>query len=128
MIERWSRPYGYRQVMAVSLPLVASMGSITLMQFTDRIFLANYSVDTITAALPAGIASFTFIAFFMGVANYVNTFVAQYTGAKTPDRIGATVWQGIYFSLFSAIILASLVFISGNIFDLIGHVLAPLGE
>ncbi len=121
MIERWSRPYGYRQVMAVSLPLVASMGSITLMQFTDRIFLANYSVDTITAALPAGIASFTFIAFFMGVANYVNTFVAQYTGAKTPDRIGATVWQGIYFSLFSAIILASLVFISENIFDLIGH-------
>jgi MATE family multidrug resistance protein len=121
MIERWSRPYGYRQVMAVSLPLVASMGSITLMQFTDRIFLANYSVDTITAALPAGIASFTFIAFFMGVANYVNTFVAQYTGAKTPDRIGATVWQGIYFSLFAAIILASLVFLSENIFDLIGH-------
>jgi len=35
------------------------------MQFTDRVFLANYSVDSIAAALPAGIASFTLISFFM---------------------------------------------------------------
>jgi len=121
MIERWSRPYGYRQVLAISLPLVASMGSITLMQFTDRMFLANYSVDTITAALPAGIASFTFISFFMGVANYTNTFVAQYTGARALDRVGATLWQGIYFSIIAAILLASLVFISEDLFALIGH-------
>ena len=52
MIERWSKQNGYRDVLAISLPLVASMGSITLMQFTDRIFLANYSVDAISAALP----------------------------------------------------------------------------
>ena len=121
MIERWSKPNGYREVMAISLPLVASMGSITLMQFTDRIFLANYSVDAITAALPAGIASFTFISFFMGVVNYTNAFVAQYTGAKALNRVGASVWQGIYFSAFAAVLLAALVFLSGNLFDLIGH-------
>ncbi len=121
MIERWSNPNGYRRVMAVSMPLVASMGSITLMQFTDRMFLANYSVDTITAALPAGIASFTFIAFFMGVANYTNTFVAQYTGAKAFDRVGSAMWQGIYFSFFAAALLALLIFVSDNLFDLIGH-------
>ena len=121
MIERWSKPNGYRAVMAISLPLVASMGSITLMQFTDRIFLANYSVDTISAALPAGIASFTFISFFMGVVNYTNAFVAQYTGAKALHQVGASVWQGIYFSAFAAVLLAALVFLSGNLFDLIGH-------
>jgi MATE family multidrug resistance protein len=121
MIERWSSPNGYRDVMAISLPLVASMGSITLMQFTDRMFLANYSVDTIAAALPAGIVSFTSISFFMGVANYTNAFVAQYTGARALNRVGASVWQGIYFSLFSAILLACLFFISGTLFDLIGH-------
>ena len=49
--ERWARPNGYRHVLAISLPLVASMGTITLMQFTDRVFLANYSVAAITAAL-----------------------------------------------------------------------------
>jgi MATE family multidrug resistance protein len=121
MLERWSKINGYRDVLAISLPLVASMGSITVMQFTDRMFLANYSVDAITAALPAGIASFTSISFFMGVANYTNAFVAQYTGAGAFTRVGKAVWQGIFFSLFAAIFLASMALMSGHLFDLIGH-------
>ncbi len=118
---RWSAPNGYRDVLRISLPLVASMGSITLMQFTDRMFLANHSVEAIAAALPGGIASFTTISFFMGVAGYTNTFVAQYTGAGAPERVGAALWQGIYFALGSAVVLASLVFAAGPLFDLIGH-------
>lgn len=121
MIERWSRQNGYRQVLAISLPLVASMGSLALMQFTDRMFLANYSADAIAAALPAGIASFTSVAFFMGVANYTNAFVAQYVGARAFSRVGASVWQGIYFSLLASCLLASLYFVSGALFELIGH-------
>jgi MATE family multidrug resistance protein len=121
MIERWSRLNGYREVLAISFPLVASMGSITVMQFTDRVFLANHSVDAIAAALPAGIASFTFIAFFMGVANYTNVFVAQYTGARAFNRVGAALWQGIYFSLAAAALLALMCYFSGRLFDLIGH-------
>jgi len=121
MIERWSKLNGYREVLAISLPLVASMGSFTVMQFTDRVFLANYSVDAIAAALPAGIASFTLISFFMGVANYTNVFVAQYTGAREFNRVGASLWQGIYFSLGAAVLLALMVFLSGWIFELIGH-------
>lgn len=119
--KRWWKPNGYRHVLSISLPLVASMGSITLMQFTDRVFLANYSVDAIAAALPAGIASFTFISFFMGVASYTNSFVAQYTGAQAPKRVGAALWQGIYFSLFATGFLALLYFISDWLFEMIGH-------
>ena len=119
--ELWKRKNGYRDVLSISVPLVASMGAITLMQFTDRIFLANYSMEAISAALPAGIASFSAISFFMGVANYVNPFVAQYTGANAPARVGASLWQGIYFSLMSAALLASLYFVSGPLFRLIGH-------
>jgi len=121
LMKRWSKPNGYRQVLAISLPLVASMGSITLMQFTDRVFLANYSVDAIAAAMPAGIASFTFIAFFMGVASYTNAFVAQYTGAQAYERVGAALWQGIWFSIFSSCFLASFYFISEPLFTVIGH-------
>jgi MATE family multidrug resistance protein len=84
-------------------------------------FLANYSVDTISAALPAGIASFTCISFFIGVASYTNAFIAQYTGAKAFNRVGAALWQGIYFAILAAVLMASLVFISGDLFDLIGH-------
>ncbi len=121
MVKRWSSPNGYRDVLTISLPLVVSMGAITLMQFTDRVFLANYSVDAISAALPGGIASFTTISFFMGVAGYTNTFVAQYTGAEARSRVSDALWQGIYFSLASALILASLVLVSRPLFDLIGH-------
>ena len=121
MIKRWSQKNGYKDVLTISLPLVASMGSLTLMQFTDRMFLANYSADAIAAALPAGIASFTAVAFFMGVANYINAFIAQYMGARDFNRIGASVWQGIYFSLMAACLLALLYFVSGSLFDLIGH-------
>ncbi len=97
------------------------MGTITLMQFTDRIFLAKYSVEAITAALPAGILSFTLISFFMGVAGYTNSFVAQYTGAQALDRVGAAIWQAIYFSLFAACFLALFYFLSPQLFNLIGH-------
>lgn len=121
MLQRWSQPYGYRQVLAISLPLVASMGAITVMQFTDRVFLANYSVDAIAASLPAGLASFTFISFFMGVGNYTNVFVAQYSGAQALRRIGAALWQGIWFSIFSGVLLALLCLVSDDIFRLIGH-------
>ncbi len=121
MIERWSKLNGYREVLAISLPLVASMGSFTVMQFTDRVFLANYSMDAIAAALPAGIASFTLVSFFMGVANYTNVFVAQYTGARAFNRVGASLWQGIYFSLVAAVLLALMVFLSDRIFGWIGH-------
>ncbi|MEG6550627.1 MATE family efflux transporter, partial [Desulfocurvibacter africanus] len=78
---------GYREVLTVSLPLVISMASNTLMQFTDRMFLASYSVDAIAAAMPAGMAAFLGIAFFMGTGGYANVFVAQYVGAGRPQRV-----------------------------------------
>ncbi len=38
---RWSAPGGYREVLGVSLPLVAGMASTTVMEFTDRLFLSH---------------------------------------------------------------------------------------
>lgn len=121
MIKRWSGTGGYREVLAVGLPLVVSMGSSTVMLFTDRMFLANYSVDAIAAALPAGIASFLFVCFFMGVGGYVNVFVAQYTGARRGDRVGASLWQGVYLSLIAGALLASLYFLADQLFAAGGH-------
>ena len=45
----------YRRILHVSMPLVASLGATTVMEFTDRLFLAHYSLDAIAAATPAGI-------------------------------------------------------------------------
>jgi len=82
----------YKRVFSVSLPLVFSMAATTVMEFTDRVFLANYSIDAIAAALPAGITAFLFLTFFTGVTSYLNVFIAQYTGAGSHSRIGACLW------------------------------------
>lgn len=121
MLKRWHSPNGYKDVLKISLPLVASMASTTVMLFTDRMFLGWYSVDAIAAATPAGLTAFMFMCFFLGVVAYTNTFVAQYTGSGTPRRVGSSLWQGIYFALASGVILAALSFLAEPIFDLAGH-------
>jgi MATE family multidrug resistance protein len=121
VLKRWSQPNGYRAVLNVSLPLVVSMASTTIMLFTDRIFLANYSLNAIAAATPAGVTNFLFMSFFMGVGTYVNVFVAQYVGAGAGDRVGTALWQGIYWCLLSAVFLAGLYFIAGPLFAAFGH-------
>jgi MATE family multidrug resistance protein len=111
----------YRQVISISLPLAMSMAATTVMEFTDRVFLANYSLESIAAVVPAGITAFLFIAFFLGVAGYLNVFIAQYTGAGADHRVGACLWQGIWFTLFAAIVLACLSLIAAPLFRLSGH-------
>ncbi|MDH3799324.1 MAG: MATE family efflux transporter [Desulfobacterales bacterium] len=111
----------YRKVLRISLPLVISMSSTMIMEFTDRVFLANYSLDAIAAALPAGITAFLLISFFLGTAQYLNVFVAQYSGSGRPQRVGAVLWQGIYFSVLSGVALAGLSFLAEPLFRLGGH-------
>jgi MATE family multidrug resistance protein len=118
---RWGETNGYRDVLSISLPLVASMASITFMHFTDRVFLSHYSVEAIAAAMPAGIASFTLCSFFLGVAGYSNTFIAQYTGSGETGRVGASLWQALYFSLFAGVLLAALALPADALFSLMGH-------
>ncbi len=120
-MRRWRGHGGYGQVLTIGLPLVASMGSTTVMQFTDRVFLSNYSLSAISAALPAGVAFFLFLAFFMGTVNYVGVFVAQYTGAGRHERVGAALWQGIWFCALSGLVLVALSFLAGPLFSIGGH-------
>ena len=114
-----AKPYG--QVLKVSLPLVISMSTTMIMEFTDRVFLANYSLDAIAAALPAGITAFFFISFFLGTAQYLNVFVAQYVGADRPRQVGAVLWQGIYFAFLAGAAMAGLSFLAGPLFQLGAH-------
>lgn len=79
--KRWNEPGGYKVVCKVGLPLVASMASSTIMQFTDRLFLSHYSLDAIAAAVPAGMPFLVILLSLMGVAEYAGVFIAQFVGA-----------------------------------------------
>jgi len=114
-------PNRYKEILRISLPLVLSMGATTVMEFTDRIFLGRYSLDALAASMPAGITSFLFTSFFIGTAGYVNVFIAQYIGANDNKSVGASLWQGIYFSIFGAVCMAFLALTAVKLFAFIGH-------
>ncbi len=103
------------------MPLVVSMSSTVVMTFTDRVFLANYSIDAIAAALPAGITAFVFLSFFADTAGYSNVIIAQYTGAGALQRVGNAMWQGLYFSAIAWLIMAGLSLLATPLFQLVGH-------
>jgi len=93
------------------MPLVVSLGATTVMEFTDRLFLARYSLDAIAAALPAGIMALLAMTIFLGTTSYVSVFVAQYTGQGRPEMVGRAVWQGIYVALLGAAVLGGMAFL-----------------
>jgi MATE family multidrug resistance protein len=119
--RRWRGEGGYRQLLTIAFPLVLSTGSWSLQHFVNRIFLTWYSPEALAASTPAGILSYTLMTPFIGTAGYVSTFVAQYFGAKRSDRIGPTVWQGLYVSLGGALFMVLLIPLADPLFRLIGH-------
>ncbi|MGB5984464.1 MAG: MATE family efflux transporter [Desulfobacterales bacterium] len=108
-------------VVRVSLPLVVGMSTTLVMTFTDRIFLANYSLDAIAAAMPAGIVVFLFYNFLADTAGYINVFIAQYTGAGAEERVGRALWQGIYFAILAWVPMLLLSLLAVPLFRLGGH-------
>ena len=120
--RQWREKSRYREVARVCIPLVTGMAATTVMEFTDRIFLSHYSVDAISAVVPAGVTVFLILCFLGGIAGYVSVFIAQYHGSGRPEKIGATLWQGLFFTLFSGIVLLlTALFVTTPLFTLVGH-------
>ena len=84
-------------------------------------FLAWHSNDTLAAALPAGVVSWTLASLPLGVASYGSTFVAQYFGAERIDRIGAIVWQAIWLGIISIPIFLVIGIFGKPLFASFGH-------
>ncbi|HBM15901.1 MAG TPA: MATE family efflux transporter [Lentisphaeria bacterium] len=119
--ERWYCEGGYREFFVIAIPLILSTSSLALQELVDRIFLAWYSPETVAAAMPAGILHFALTGLFFGTASYAGTFVAQYYGARKYDRIGPSVWQGVYFSIIGGIVLLCFIPLAPEIFAFFRH-------
>jgi len=121
LLQRKNR-YAYADVLRVCLPLVLSMSATTAMEFTDRAFLSNYSIEAISAAVPASISAYLFMAFFGGIGSYAGVFIAQYYGSGAMDRIGRVLWQSIWLCLFSGVFFWLLaLFAAKPVFTFAGH-------
>lgn len=114
-------PGGYREVLKIAYPLIISTASFSVMQFIDRVFLAQYSAVAIQAALPAGLLAFTLCSAFMALAGYANTFVAQYHGAGDRAGCARATAQGVWVALFSWPAILALIPFGRFLLRLAGH-------
>ena len=120
-IRFFTRPGGHLEVLQIALPLVLSTSALTVQMFIDRVFLMWYGSETMSAAMYGGILYFTIFSLFLGTATYVNTFVAQYDGAGQHKRIGASLWQGIYFSVAAGLLILAIFPLAETIMNWVGH-------
>lgn len=97
-----------RELWSISLPLMISTFASLFMIFTDRIFLARYSLDTLNASVNAGTLAWAIMGGFGMITAMSEVFVAQYNGARRFKSLGVPVWQMIWFSLFSFVIFIPL--------------------
>lgn len=80
----------------VATPMVIATISYTLMQFVDRLMVAQYSEEALAAVLPASMLAFVPASFLLGVMTAVNTYVSQSYGRKAFRDCSHYTWQAMY--------------------------------
>ncbi len=105
-----------RELLSIGFPLMISSFAWLLMIFTDRLFLARYSIDALNASAIAGTLAWAVMGGIGMITAMSEVFVAQYNGAKQYEKIGVPVWQMIWASLLSYVVFAPLAFFSSEIF------------
>lgn len=112
---------GSRELLKLALPLVISQSFMTVQVLADTFLLAKHDTDEMTASFPAVMWYWLGFGFLSVTAGYTSTFVAQYTGAGRPHRVGPAVWQGIYFAVAAGLTFLLVVPLAGWLTSLAGH-------
>jgi MATE family multidrug resistance protein len=109
------------ELLVLAAPTVAQMASYTVMQFVDRLMLAEVSDLHATAAGTAGLTYFCVIGFGFGVLLVVNTLVSQSFGRNDLTTTGQYLWQGLWFGLAFGMLTLLLWPIAPWLFAAMGH-------
>jgi MATE family multidrug resistance protein len=117
----WTRSCGGFDVLRQAIPIIISCGSVSLMNFTDRMFLMQLGDDSMTASWHGGMLFWTAVSLPIAIAGFATTFVAQYHGSGNYHRIGRVVWQGIWFGLVLMPIFLLLFEPFAKVFHGFGH-------
>jgi MATE family multidrug resistance protein len=78
---------------------------MTVQVFLDTVLLARHDPDGLEMAgsFPAVMWYWLIFGPLQVTAGYTATFVAQYTGAQRPHRVGPAAWQGIHFAVMAGL-------------------------
>jgi len=108
----------YVEILKLVWPLALGMVNNAAMQFVDRAYLANESMASLEAVLPATTLAWVFLGFFQSIVSYSGVFVAQYHGAGDEAGCVRSYRVGLWAAAFSAVLLLPLVPLGDWIFRL----------
>ena len=102
-----STPGGFREMLAISAPMVVSHACETLLIFIDRLFLSRVGPEPMNAAMAGGLSSFMLMTFFVGLLGYTTALVAQYLGAGHKSQCCVVVTQAALLVVPATLIVFS---------------------
>jgi MATE family multidrug resistance protein len=112
---------GWREILKLAWPLIVANSFWNIQLTVDRIFLGEYSTETLGASIAAASVFWAPMALLQQTAAYVTTFVAQYFGANQKHMLGTTLWHAIYVSFLGGLLFLLLIPFSQHIFNFIDH-------
>ncbi len=114
-------PGASRELLKLAAPLILSQSFMTIQIAVDRILLSRHDPDEVAASFPAVMLFWLPFGLLQGIAGYVSTFVAQYSGAGRPQRVGPAVWQGLYFAVGSGVLFLLVAVFASQLVALGDH-------
>ena len=96
-----------REVWSISWPLMLGLLSSSLMMFADRLYLAHYSVVSMSAMAVGGLYAFLILLLPLGICQITEVFVGRAHGKEAHDEAGRPVWQVLWIALALAPLLAA---------------------
>jgi MATE family multidrug resistance protein len=108
-------------VLRLAWPLILTNSAWTLQIILDRVLLSRSSTEAVGAAMSAVMIFWSALTLFQWTVNYATTFVAQYTGAGQPHRVGAVIGQALWLAVMTGLGFLLLVPLAEPLFAALGH-------
>lgn len=121
ILEKHTHRGGIADAFRIIWPLMLSNSVNAIMQFTDRVFLSNYSITATQASVPAGTLSFLLPCLMMMTVSYSGTFVAQYFGAGKRLQCAHAFMQGLWLLVVTIPLTLALIPLGHWIISISGH-------
>ena len=111
-----------KYILKLAWPIVITNISFTIMQFVNRLMVADLGTEALAAVLPAGIISTIPASFAMGIVTSVTTFVSQSLGKGSKKDCSNYCWQAMYMGMVYSVIVAAIMWPAAPwIFKVLGH-------
>lgn len=104
----------FRKLVFLFFPILMMTFSSFLFLFVEKLLLASFSVEAMEAAVSSAYACQIFQAPCVALAMMCQVFVGRWYGGEQWKEIGPAVWQFLWFSFLSSLLIIPLGILYGH--------------